>query len=293
MLGSWQAQPNGLYTWLGAADSSGFYVHNNLGEEIGRYACVGYKTRFHDLLVLENGERWIMCDEDQVMDLSASGGMPDALVTATVVQHQSPAGAVLFQWRALDHFAITDVPLDVRTGQAVNFTHCNGIALDADGNLLLSSRTLNEITKINATTGDIMWRMGGLANQFTFPGDPKGFFAQQHGLRFAGPGHIQILDNGTSAPSRLVRYAVDPVALTATMDFEFIDAPTTFTIVGGSTQVYPNGRALVSFGREGRVVEVDQQGNRAWELTGIDNVYVFRAQRIQSLYFPAVGEGTR
>jgi hypothetical protein len=32
------------------------------------------------------------------------------------------------------------------------------------------------------------------------------------------------------------------------------------------------------------VVETDPVGNRAWELTGIDNVYVFRAERIASLY---------
>ena len=34
----------------------------------------------------------------------------------------------------------------------------------------------------------------------------------------------------------------------------------------------------------GRVVEVDEVGNRAWELTGIDSAYVFRVQRISSLY---------
>ena len=42
------------------------------------------------------------------------------------------------------------------TGSHVNPVHANAIELDADGNILLSSRHLDEITKINRATGDIM-----------------------------------------------------------------------------------------------------------------------------------------
>ena len=37
--------------------------------------------------------------------------------------------------------------------------------------LMISSRHLNEITKISRTTGDIIWRFGGKNNQFTFVND--------------------------------------------------------------------------------------------------------------------------
>lgn len=293
VLGSWQAQPNGLYTWLGAADLTGFYVHNSLGEEVGRLSCIGYLTRFHDLLVQANGDHWIMCDDTRVMDLSAVGGVANAQVTGTVVQHISAGGVLLMEWNAFDHFAITDLPLADRTGVSVNFTHGNGIALDSDGHLLVSFRSLNEITKINSTTGAVIWRFGGAGNQFTVVNDPKGTFEHQHGLRLAGPGEITLLDNGVAAPSRLVRYLMNPVTHVATMVMEFIDSPTTFSAVGGSTQRYGNGYSLVSVGRAGRVVEVDPAGNRAWELTGIDGTYVFRAQRIQDLYAPGVGDPLR
>jgi hypothetical protein len=36
--------------------------------------------------------------------------------------------------------------------------------------------------------------------------------------------------------------------------------------------------------RGGRVAEVDSFGERRWELTGIDDLYVFRSERIPSLY---------
>jgi hypothetical protein len=68
------------------------------------------------------------------------------------------------------------------------------------------------------------------------------------------------------------------------MQWQYIDGPEIHTFVGGSTQVYADGGALVSFGREGRVVDVDEFGQKRWEITGIDDLYVFRAQRIPSLY---------
>lgn len=141
------------------------------------------------------------------------------------------------------------------------------------------------MTKIQAETGEIIWRFGGgQGNQLTFVDDPKGSFERQHGLRVVEPGVIQLLDNGDAAPSRLVRYRIDEQALTATLVLEVIDAPTTYTPVGGGTDVLAGGGALVSFGRAGRVLESSAAGERTWELTGIDGLYVFRAQRIPSLY---------
>ncbi|HEX6643371.1 MAG TPA: arylsulfotransferase family protein [Gemmatimonadales bacterium] len=285
-LNSFQAHANGTWTLLSEADLAQVHVLNVLGEDLGSLTCDGYKTRFHDLLIEANGNYWILCDDTRVMDLTSVGGVASANVTATVVQHRTPGGQTLFEWNAFDHFEITDLPAGDRAGNAVNFTHGNSISLDTDGNLLLSFRSLSEITKVDVETGDVLWRFGGLANEFTILNDPKGFFERQHGVRVAGPSEIQMLDNGSGAPSRLVRYLINPQLRTALLEMAFVDAPTTFTLVGGATAYYPNGHAVVSFGQAGRVVEVDAAGNRAWELTGIDGSYVFRAFRIADLYDP-------
>lgn len=99
-----------------------------------------------------------------------------------------------------------------------------------------------------------------------------------------GPGLIQLLDNGTVAPSRFVRYAVDEQTLTAVRVLEFVSEEGSFTSVGGSTEVVGTNGALVSFGRAGKVVEVDATGVETFDLTGLDGVYIFRASRIPSLY---------
>jgi hypothetical protein len=286
-LNSFHAHANGFYTLLGrATDPREYQVLDVLGREVETLDCVGRPIRFHDFLVLEGGDYWALCDENRITDLSEFGGMTDAIVNGTVVQHISAAGELLFEWKVLDHFDITDTEGDL-TGEQINFSHGNALAMGEDGNLIVSFRNLNEITKIDTETGDVIWRFGGLRNQFSFVNDPKGSFQRQHGVSVAGPNQIQFLDNSETPPSRLVRYVLDEAELTATLIFAFADGPDVLTPVGGNSQYFPsNGHGLVSFGRAGRVVETDAMGNRAWELTGIDGLYVFRAQRIPSLYFP-------
>lgn len=287
-LSSFQAHPNGLYTLSNASEA--FRVLDELGRDVDLITCVNRETRFHEIRVELGGDYWIMCNDEQVMDLTGIGGMSNVNTIWTVIQHVSADGSLLFEWNSFDHFEITDNPLpNLAQATIINVTHGNSLLVGPDGNLIVSFRELGEITKIDLATGAVIWRFGGLANQFTLLGDPKGSFEGQHGLALLENGELQFLDNGLVAPSRLVRYRLDEQALTATFVMEFIDSPTTYTPVGGSTQAYGNGNGLVSFGRGGRVVETTATGARAWELTGIDGNYVFRAQRIPSLYSAELG----
>jgi len=288
VLSNFQAHPDGSYTLLGRdTDVQEFRVLDELGRETGRLGCVGRdETRFHEVRVAPGGDYWIMCHDRRIADLTDLGGMEEVALDWTVVQHVSASGFLLWEWNSADHFSHSDIDPEIIAGaSAINVTHGNAIAFDTDGNLLVSFRELFEITKIEAETGEVIWRFGGgQANQFTFVGDPKGSFERQHGLRVVAPAVIQLLDNSRQAPSRLVRYRIDEAEMTAELLFQFIDAEDTHTPVGGSTDVLEGGGALVSFGRAGRVAESSSTGERVWELTGIDGLYVFRAQRIPSLY---------
>lgn len=249
----------------------------------------GLQARFHDMIAEPEGSYWLMCDEVRTMGLSASGGVAAARVTGTQVQHRSAAGDLLFRWSPFDHFAITDVDSTARAGPNVNWTHGNALTLDHDGNLLVSFRTLSEITKIDSRTGDVMWRMGGLRNQFTFQGTATPAFARQHGVRAASAGRILLLDNlGESSGSRAEVYEVSTgAARVARLVASLASSPGVVAQVGGTTQPLPNGRALIAFGDGGRVEEYDSLGNVVWRIDGNPG-YVFRAQRIRSLYQPGV-----
>jgi hypothetical protein len=261
-----------------------------LGNVTRTFGCAGgLVPRFHDLIAEGDGSYWIMCDETRIMDLSGLGGLADARVTGTVVQHVSGTGTLLFQWNPFDHFAITDLPLADRTGSNVNWTHGNALDLDTDGNVVVSFRSLDEITKIDTRTGALVWRMGGLGNQFTFEGTPMPAFARQHGLRLTGPGRFVLLDNsGDPAASRAERYTFDPGARSARLVASYGSLPAVTAQLGGTTQDLPAGRTLVAFGNGGRVEEYDASGGVVWRIEGNPG-YIFRAQRITSLYQPGVG----
>ena len=261
-----------------------------LGDVTRSYGCaLGLQPRFHDLIDSGADGYWVLCDETRTMDLTAFGGLADARVTGTAVQHIGANGEVLFQWSAFDHLAITDLdPID-RAGSMVNWTHGNALDFAADGNLLVSFRALNEITKIDIATGRIIWRMGGRANQFTFLDTPAPAFARQHGVRMIAPSTLILLDNlGDPKESRAERYELDEAHHTARLLQSYGSVPAVVTEIGGSVQPLAGGRTLVSFGTAGRIEEFDAAGHRLWRIDGNPG-YVFRAQWIRSLYAPGIG----
>jgi len=244
------------------------------------------------MLAEADGSYWGMCDEVRTVDLAKAGGSPQALVLGTGVQHVSQAGAVLFEWSPFDHFEIDLAALDVadRTGSPINWTHGNALDLDTDGNLLVSFRNLSEVIKISTRTGAVIWRMGGARNQFTFENVAAPSFARQHGVRATGPGRLMLLDNlGDPLASHAERYEYDEVRRTVRLSSSYASSTRAIAQIGGTTQSLPGGRSLVSFGNGASVEESDAAGNITWRLEGNPG-YVFRAQRIRSLYHPGVGD---
>lgn len=290
---NFQPQPTGEYVLRpgGAEPTAPLLAVDVLGRVVRELRCAdGLIPRFHDALVELDGSYWLLCDRTEEMDLSAIGGVSGALVTGTEVQHRTPDGELRFRWSVFDHFALTDLEASQRAGVLVNWTHGNALAFDADGDLYLSFRSLNEVTKVDRTTGDVLWRMGGLANQFAFP-DGALPFARQHGLRISSSGVVQVLDNtGQVEGSRSEQYIVDPSSMTARLAGIRYPTPATRANLGGSTQWLGNGHQLVAHGDGGRVEEYDADGALAWRIVG-DAGYVFRATRIASLYHP--GQGLR
>ena len=289
---NFQPQPTGRYVARpptpDPSDREPWVELDVLGNVTRTLDCVGgVLPRFHDMIAEAGGSYWIMCDDTRAMDLSAVGGVVNAQVTGTVIQHVDAAGQLLFAWNPFDHFAITDLDSAGRAGPTVNWTHGNALDLDTDGNLLVSFRSLSEITKIDTRSGAVLWRMGGRRNQFLFaaPGVP---FSRQHGLRAVAPGQIALLDNlGEPSGSRGERYAVDEATRRASLLTWYASTPATTAQLGGTTQGIGT-HTLVSYGNGNRVEEYDAAGRVVWRIEG-DPGYVFRATRIRSLYAPVAG----
>lgn len=289
---NFQPQPTGHYftgpTNAPPGELRAWVEFDVLGDVVRSFGCAdGLRSRFHDILVEPDGGYWILCDDTRMMDLSAIGGVASAQVTGSVVQHLASDGSVRFRWSAFDHFALTDLDAAFRSGSPVNFTHANAFDFDGAGHVLVSFRSLNEITSIDTATGSVAWRLGGRANQFTFDeaGDP---FARQHGLRVDGAGRLVLLDNlGQQDGSRVERFSLG-AARTASRTAAVAGSPPVTALLGGAVQQLAQGRVLVAYGNGDRVQEYDAAGSVAWEIHG-DPGYVYRATRIASLYHPGRG----
>jgi hypothetical protein len=291
---NFMAQPNGRFAakppTLTVGDIEPWLELDPSGNVARTITCQrGLQSRFHDLLAEPNGSVWIMCDETRTMDLRASGGLSQARVTGTTVQHLGPNGELLFEWSPFDHFAVSDLEPFELAGANINWTHGNAIDIDRSGNLIVSFRNLGEVTKIDSRSGAVIWRLGGRRNDFRFVDTPIPAFARQHAARITADGSLLLLDNvGNVSASRAERYVLDESTRTARLANSYGSLPDVVTQIGGSVQAIAGGRTLVSFGTEGRIEEYDASGRVTWRING--NIgYVFRAQRILSLYAPGIG----
>lgn len=79
----------------------------------------------------------------------------------------------------------------------IDANHTNSIELDVDGNIIASNRHMNQVNKIDRNTGEFIWRLGGVMNQFTWINEPEPF-TYEHDARVLDNGHITVWDNGNS-----------------------------------------------------------------------------------------------
>lgn len=231
-----------------------FVALNNNLEKVGTYAAINYFTDMHELILDDDGSYWLLGNDTHTIDMSQiyPGGCTSAVVTGTIIQKIDADSNLVFEWSSWDHFSILDADTDFMdlTKCQFDYSHGNALSFDSLGNILLSSRNMSEITKIDAQTGDIIWRMGGYHNQFTFTNDTVPFKAQ-HNIQYLGNKLYSMFDNGNSRIppfSRAITYQLDEVNMTATLTNDLRqNNPPDFTPFMGSNQLLGNGSRLVGW----------------------------------------------
>jgi len=231
-------------------------------------AANGYMADGHDFQVLPNGHVLILIYDNNIVDMSeiVEGGHPAANVRGAVIQELDANKNVIFQWRSLDYIPVTDSYKDI-TGASIGYIHVNSVHFDPiDGNIILSCRETSEAVKISRVTGELIWRMTGKHNEFTFinehPENAPNYFFVPHDIRRLANGHLTIFDNGNDEQigggrtySRAVEYALDEVNKTATMVWEYTNDPNFLALTGGSATRLPNGNTIINWGGAAKVGE--------------------------------------
>ncbi|NQT26975.1 aryl-sulfate sulfotransferase [candidate division KSB1 bacterium] len=248
-------------------------------------ATMGYLTDEHECQIFEDGSYFIIGRIEETVDMSqyVEGGRTNATVRETMIQGFTPEGDLNFTWAAWDHFDIRDMqsPDEPLTSYNIRFPHMNAIDKDEDGHILLSSRHLSEVTKINRETGEKIWRLGGANNQFTFINDPLNGFSNQHDIRSVGDNRYTVFDNGNQhSPriSRAVEYELDTLAMTATLVWEYQNPYDGFSHYMGNAQRQSNGNTVINWA-EGflpKVSEITPDGEIAFEMWASQGFNTYR-----------------
>lgn len=257
----------------------------------------GYVAESHEFQLLPNGHALMLSYDLQPVDMSelVDGGHPGAMVVGSIIQELDVEKNVVFQWRSWDYLDITDSYNDL-TLRIFDPIHINSIDMDSDNHLLVSIMGLAGISKINRQTGEIMWTMGGVNNEFTFVNEEEvseyapEYFMYQHEVRRLDNGNILMIDDGNRAKrnwSRAVEYEIDETTLTATNVWQYRPDPDICINTMGSAQRLPNGNTLIGWGmasatKKTAVTEVDASGNVVLELAFDGNLWSsYRAYKFE------------
>lgn len=258
----------------------------------------GIITDRHDLRILANGHYLLLGTEFLTMDLSGyhlflgnnSPGSATATVECGLIQELDSAKNLLWEWHMADHFDFLETDTTrLNNPNEVDWSHCNAVEMDQDGNILLSSRHFNEITKIDRLADTIIWRLGGVNNDFTFVNDP-GFF-WQHDIRRLPNGNITLFDNSRPGahPGRGVEYMLDESAHVATPVWSRSYDTTAYSVAMGNVQRLSDGNTLIDWGflsPDNAVFTVyGLDSNRVRELRFLDTLSSYRSYYFDTLPF--------
>lgn len=276
---------NGLLTYFNAASRKFFVMDSTFAVIDSFWVQNGFNTDEHDIKFLKSGNVLLIGYGYKSYDMSqiVPGGDRNASVVVDVLQEIDKKKTVVFEWKAYEHYKITDVGPEVNlTDASFLHSHINSIDLDLDSNLVVSARNLDEITKIDRKTGAIIWRLGGKNNQFKFINDSIGFSAQ-HSASILPNGNLILFDNGLfHVPqfSRAVEYKVDTANRTATLVWSYRNSPDIASIFWGNAQRLKNGNTFIGWGKSViSATEVDSKGQKVFEMSFPADVYSYRAFR--------------
>lgn len=269
-------QKNGMISFHGGGYGTVNHIMDSAYNIIGTRGVSGYSgTDFHEFRLRDDGSCLLLGWDDRQVDMSAviPGGQPNATVRGTLVQEKDAAGNVLWEWSSWGHVDILDCDtahVDL-TGAFIDYIHTNAIDEDDDGNILLSSRNLHEITKIDKSSGNIIWRMGGSQNEFEFSGQDTLGFSGQHHIRKLENGHYLLFDNGWYHPevvSSALELQLDEENKFVEVVKRYRSQPDDITgYIMGSSQRLPGGHTLVGWGSGvPNVTEFKPDGTKALEL---------------------------
>lgn len=237
------------------------------------------------------------------------------IVDAIFQEIDIESGEVLFEWRSLDWISPDESILPINEGQAGSgfnssdawdYFHINSVDKNEEGDYLLSARDAAALYKINGTSGEVIWKLGGLPELSSdFKIDFQ--FSFQHHARFISRNGskevISFYDNsahGTeNKDGKTVSYAetssgkvieVDNKEFTAHLLREFLPPDDLLSKSQGSTQVLSDGHVIVNWGSKGAVTEYNSKDEAVFHAYFDSDLLGENVENYRAFKFNWIGE---
>ena len=273
----YQGQP--VLTWYegsvvdpGVGQGS-YVIADSTYRTIARVNAVnGYSGDIHDMTITPQGTALLLIYNPVIVDARRAGGSAQQRVLEPVIQEiDIPTGTLLFEWHGLPSIALTDSyqPVPKTAADTFDYVHPNSVALDQDGNLLLSGRHTWTVYKIDRLSGALDWRLGGKLDNFTMPKRDEP--AWQHDARRNPDGTLSIFDNGAAGAtvthkSRGIVLSIDEQAMTAAPVHEYPAPPKLQSTSQGSIRPLANGDWFVGWGDQPEFTEFANDGTVVFDV---------------------------
>jgi hypothetical protein len=275
-----------------------YVIFDHSYREIARLrAGNGYQGDHHEFLISPQDTALITIYAPVRWDISAVGGPKDGVAWQGIVQELDiESGEVLFAWHSLEHVGLEETYIrpweDHYAG--IDYFHINSIDVDHDNNLLISARETSTIYKIDRTTGEVMWRLGGKKSDFEMGSGTQ--FAYQHDARRQPDGTLTVFDNGTTVfhngipraveEARGIVLELDEEQMTASLVRQYTHPDKQYADAAGNTQVLPNRNVFIGWGRAMTISEFSRDGDLLFDASLPPQNRSYRAFRFSWKGYP-------
>jgi hypothetical protein len=234
----------------------------------------------HEFLLTPQGDAYIIA----VSPLRWPGTRKP-LMDSVVQEIDVKTGLVLFEWDALDHVPLgaSFFKTPAQPGYVWDPYHVNSVALDRDGNVILSMRNTWAVYKVNHSTGRVMWTLGSSRSSFKMGRGTRTVF--QHDAIVQPNGNLTIFDDGAGPPrkesqSRAVTISLNTKTMTATLVRQYVHRPALSTNFAGSQQALTGGDTFVGWGQLPYFTEFNSRGQIDFDARFVSSTENYRAYRL-------------
>ncbi len=205
----------------------------------------------HEFTFIDEGHYILTSALDHHLYLASIGEF--ARVKSTYIQEVKD-GNIIFEWDSINH---PEFFLTALTGNnyenpstsryAADYMHFNSLTIDPfDNNLIISLRNQDSIIKLDRESGEILWTLGGLSDDFNI--DANQYFSRQHYASITEDGTLLLFDNGVATKqTRILEFMLNESTKEIISTQEFL-IPGVYASATGSVVKTEEGTYVIGWG---------------------------------------------